>query len=103
MSAWSIDPQAVSGIVLTAQVEGETELGPAMEGAGTALESVFGATQSHAPLVAAAVSEWVSAHQSEFESVSTTVENVLTNTVHAVNAYLNHDEQAALEFQRQAR
>ena len=36
-------------------------------------------------------------------SIANTVNNVLTNTVRAVNAYLQADEEAALEFQRQAR
>ena len=103
MSAWSIDPEGVAGILTAEQTEVEDVLSPAVEGIGTAQETVFGATQTEAPLVAAALSEWTSLHEVDFTSLANTVSNVLTNTVEAVNAYLRHDEEAALEFQRQAK
>jgi len=103
VSAWSIDPEGVAGILTAEQTEVEDVLSPAVEGIGTAQETVFGATQTEAPLVAAALSEWTSLHEVDFTSLANTVSNVLTNTVEAVNAYLRHDEEAALEFQRQAK
>lgn len=103
VSAWNIDPAAVAGILTTEQTEVEDVLSPAMEGVGKAQETVFGATQTEAPLVASALSEWTSLHEADFTSIANTVTNVLTNTVEAVNAYLQHDEEAALEFQRQAK
>lgn len=103
MSAWSIDPEGVAGILTAEQAEVENHLSPAVEGIGKAQEAVAGATQTEAPLVAAALSEWTSLHEADFMSIANTVNNVLTNTVRAVNAYLQADEEAALEFQRQAR
>lgn len=103
MSAWNIDPAAVASILTAEQAEVENHLSPAVEGIGTAQETVFGATETEAPLVAAALSEWTSLHEADFTSLANTVSNVLTNTVEAVNAYLQHDEEAALEFQRQAK
>lgn len=103
MSAWSIDPAAVSGILMAEQTEVDDVLNPAVEGIGKAQETVFCAIRTEAPLVAAALSEWTSLHEADFTSIANTVENILTNTVEAVNAYLQHDEEAALEFQRQAK
>lgn len=103
MSAWNIDPAAVASILKAEQAEVENHLSPAVEGIGKAQEAVVGATQTEAPLVAAALSEWTSLHEADFMSIANTVNNVLTNTVRAVNAYLQADEEAALEFQRQAR
>ena len=103
MSAWSIDPEGVAGILTAEQTEVEDVLSPAVEGIETAQETVFGATQIEVPFVAAALNKWTSLHEADFTSLANTVSNVLTNTVEAVNAYLRHDEEAALEFQRQAK
>ena len=54
-------------------------------------------------MVAVAVSNWFSTHETDFTGITNTISNVLTNTVNAVNAYTQHDEEAALEYQRQAK
>lgn len=103
MSGWSIDPQAVSAVLSAEQDEVDTVLSPALEGLGAAQEGAISATETEAPLVASAVAGWFSLHVTDVTSMSNTINNVLTNTVYAVDCYLAQDEEAALEYQRQAK
>ena len=106
MSAWDIDPASVGNIIESEKTTAEQSLSPALSGVSSSAESVVNtcnAGDADAPLVAAAVAAWFSLHKPPFESVSTTVSNVLGNTVHAVNAYNQPDEESALVYQRQAK
>ncbi len=107
MSAWDIDPASVGSIIESEKNTAEQSLSPALSGVSSSAEGVVGACAKKgaedAPLVAAAVGEWFSLHKPTFDSIGTTVSNVLGNTVHAVDAYLQHDEDSALVFQRQAK
>ncbi|QPL05345.1 hypothetical protein ID810_11665 [Actinomyces respiraculi] len=87
---------------MTEQDEVDTVLSPALEGLGTAQTGAVSATETQAPLVASAIVEWFNLHETDFTSMSNTINNVLTNTVYAVDCYLAQDEEAALEYQRQA-
>ncbi|MDU0348897.1 DUF6507 family protein [Actinomyces sp. MRS3W] len=123
MSAWDIDPDGVARVLRDEQTlvdstpgqEGDfttalndvgTELGNVMtpcteaSGMGTTAD---GEQLMQSALVASAISDWFTTHKPDFESITTTISNVLSNTVNAVNAYQQHDEAAALEFQRNAK
>lgn len=54
-------------------------------------------------LVASAVSEWSSMHEADFTGIGDRIGNITSNTIQAVSAYQQHDESAALEFQRNAK
>lgn len=107
MSAWDIDPPSVGTIIESEKNTAELNLSPALSGISSCAEGVVGACAKEgaadAPLVAAAIGEWFSLHKPTFESIGTTVSNVLGNTVHAVDAYNRHDEDSALVYQRQAK
>ncbi|NDR53667.1 DUF6507 family protein [Actinomyces sp. 565] len=122
MSAWDIDPDGVAQVLSDEQAlvdstpgqEGDfttslngvsDELGnvvtPCAEASGMGTDS-NGEELMQSALVAKAVIDWIDTHKPDFESVTTTISNVLNNTVKAVDAYQQHDEASALEFQRQA-
>ena len=113
MSAWDIDPASVGSIIESEKNNAEQSLSPALTGLSSSAEGIVGAcstgdnglqcTAAPAPLVAAAIGEWFSSHKPTFDSIGTTVSNVLGNTVHAVDAYIRHDEDSALVYQRQAK
>ena len=123
MSSWDIDPDGVAQ-VLSAEQElvdstpgQEGDFTSALNGVGTELNNAItpcteasgmgttadGEELPQSALVASAIIDWFDTHKSDFESITTKISNVLNNTVNAVNAYLQHDEAAALEFQRNAK
>lgn len=105
MSAWDINPSSVASILNSEKTEAEGNLSTAITGVGTALQGLVTATgaEDKAPLVATAIGDWYTNHEIDFTSVGNTVSNVLTNTKNAVDSYLEHDESAALEYQRSAK
>ena len=103
MSAWSIDPASVGNIIESEKTEADTNFNTALTGISNAESGLITATQTDTPLVAVAVSDWFSTHETDFTGITNTISNVLTNTVNAVNAYTQHDDEAALEYQRQAK
>lgn len=113
MSAWDIAPASVGTIIESEKNLVEQNLSPALSGLSSSAESILNAcnsgntefqcTVAPAPLVASAISEWFSLHKPAFDSIGTTISNVLGNTVKAVEAYGRHDAESALEFQRKAK
>ncbi|MDO4900453.1 DUF6507 family protein [Actinomyces sp.] len=123
MSSWDIDPDGVAQVLsaeraLVDSTPGqEGDFSSALNGVGTELENAItpcnqasgmgtnseGVELTQSPLVASALIDWIDTHKPDFESITTTISNVLNNTVSAVNAYQQHDEASALEFQRQAK
>lgn len=113
MSAWDIDPASVGSIIESEKNTAEQSLSPALTGISSSAEGIVGScssgdngfqcTVAPAPLVASAIAEWFSLHKPTFDSIGTTVSNVLGNTVKAVEAYNIHDEDSALVYQRQAK
>ncbi|WP_136312970.1 DUF6507 family protein [Actinomyces procaprae] len=123
MSAWDIDPDGVAQVLSEEQtlvdstpgqegdftsalngvgIELENAIAPCTEASGMGTNS-NGEELMQSALVASAIVDWFDTHKSDFESITTTISNVLNNTVSAVNAYQQHDEASALEFQRQAK
>lgn len=103
MSGWDIDPASVGSILESEKNTVDNELSPALSGTVTALNDVIIATQTDANLVGFTVSEWWKARETEVTTLSTSVGNILNNTVNAVNAYIAHDEDSALVFQQAAK
>ncbi|WP_234042803.1 DUF6507 family protein [Actinomyces weissii] len=105
MSAWDITPASVSSALTGVKTEVDDNLSPAMNAAVTAMSNVVNATsaEDHAPLVASAVSEWYDTHESDFIGIGDRISNAVSNTQNAVDAYLKHDESAALEYQRKVK
>ncbi|SDN79905.1 hypothetical protein SAMN05216355_11523 [Actinomyces ruminicola] len=122
MSSWDIDPDGVAQVLSEEQTLVDSTPGQegdfttALNGVGTELNNAItpcteasgmgtnsnGEELMQSALVASAIVDWFDTHKSDFESITTTISNVLNNTVKAVNAYQQHDEASALEFQRQA-
>lgn len=122
MSSWDIDPDGVEQVLsdeqgLVDSTPGqEGDFTTALNGVGDELNNAMtpctessgmgtnsnGEELMQSALVASAIADWFDTHKTDFESITTTISNVLNNTVNAVNAYLQHDEAAALEFQRKA-
>jgi hypothetical protein len=103
MSGWDIDPASVGSILESEKNTVDNELSPALSDTVTALNDAITATQDDAKLVASAVSEWWLARDTEITNLTTSVGNILNNTVNAVNAYIAHDEESALVFQQAAK
>ncbi|QQM67546.1 DUF6507 family protein [Actinomyces weissii] len=105
MSGWDIDPNGVSGVLLGLEAEVDDNLSPGMTGCVNALNGAITATngEGKAMLVASAVSEWSSMHEADFTGIGDRIGNITSNTIQAVSAYQQHDESAALEFQRNAK
>ena len=111
MSTWDITPSSVETILTSVENTAENDMSTALADISTEANNAADACTApstvlqggNAPLVASAISEWFTLHETEFNSLSTTTTNVLTNTGQAVNSYLDHDETAALEFQRKAK
>lgn len=110
MSSWDIDPTTVSSILNSEKDLAENDLTDALNDVSTeadsAMDTCLAATTlnpgGEAQLVASAIYDWFSLHQEELTGLGTTVVNVTTNTADAVQSYLDHDEDSALEFQRAA-
>ncbi|SPT53730.1 Uncharacterised protein [Actinomyces bovis] len=105
MSAWNIAPESVSTVLSGVKKEVDDNLSPAMAGVVTALTNVYNATHAEdkAPLVAAAVSGWYDNHETNFSDIGDWISNTVSNTKNAVSAYLKHDEDTALQYQRNAK
>ncbi|WP_128683178.1 DUF6507 family protein [Actinomyces qiguomingii] len=123
MSSWDIDPEGVAQVLAEEQALVDSTPGQegdfttALNGVGTELNNAItpctdasgmgtnsnGEELMQSALVASAIIDWFDTHKPDFESITTTISNVLNNTVSAVNAYQQHDEAAALEFQRKAK
>lgn len=103
MSGWDIDPASVGSILESEKNTVDNELSPALNDIVTDLNNVITATQTDAPLVSVTVGEWWSMRDTELTTLTTSVGNILNNTVNAVNAYIAHDEDSALVFQQAAK
>ncbi len=76
-----------------------------MSGVIAAMSNVVNAAsaQGKAPLVASAVSDWYDNHEANFVDIADWISNAVSNTKSAVNAYLKHDEDTALQYQRKVK
>ena len=103
MSGWDIDPASVGSILESEKNTVDNELSPALNDIVTARNDIVTATQTDALLVSFTVSEWWSTRDTELTTLTTSVGNILNNTVNVVNAYIAHDEDSALVFQQAAK